>query len=103
MKNTMCLALIVLAVLPAAAQKASANCSMNGDAAAALGQDYAARVDGLLRAFACPVRSGSAWESSATGSSYSERHGIGSSPAQPCEAMHRPRSYDDASGVEAQP
>jgi len=50
MKNTVCLALIVLAVLPAVAQKpASANCSTNGDAVAALGEDYAARVDGLLR------------------------------------------------------
>jgi hypothetical protein len=49
MKNTMCLALMVLAVLPAAAQKAaSPNTSANRDAAA-LGQDYAARVDGLLR------------------------------------------------------
>ena len=28
---------------------------------------------------------------------------IGSTAAQPCEAMHRPRPYDDASGVEAQP
>jgi hypothetical protein len=37
----------------------------------------------------------------ATASSSLEQHGIGSSPAQPCEAMHRPRSYDDACGVEA--
>jgi len=50
MKNTLFLALIVLAVLPAAAQKmASPNCSANGDAASALAHDYAARVDGLLR------------------------------------------------------
>ena len=50
MKNTLFLALIVLAVLPAAAQKmASPNCSSNGDAAPALTQDYSARVDGLLR------------------------------------------------------
>lgn len=50
MKNTVCLALIILAVLPAAAQKAaSANGSANGNSAAVLGRDYAARVDGLLR------------------------------------------------------
>lgn len=50
MKNTVCLALIILAVLPAAAQKAaSASCLANGNSAAALGRDYAARVDGLLR------------------------------------------------------
>ena len=50
MKNTLFLGLIVLAVLPAAAQKmASPNCSANGDAAPAVAQDYAARVDGLLR------------------------------------------------------
>lgn len=50
MKNTLFLALVVLAALPAAAQKmASPNCSANGDAASALAQDYAARVDGLLR------------------------------------------------------
>src|SRR6266853_4624451 len=36
-------------------------------------------------------------------SSCPERHGIGSSPAQPSEAMYRPRSCDHASGVEAQP
>ncbi len=50
MKNTLFLALIVLAVLPAAAQNmASPNCSTNGDAASAWAQDYAAQVDGLLR------------------------------------------------------
>ncbi|MFZ0200567.1 MAG: hypothetical protein WB523_03525 [Candidatus Sulfotelmatobacter sp.] len=50
MKNAVCLALVVLAVLPAAAQKpASATCSTNVDTVAALGEDYAARVDGLLR------------------------------------------------------
>ncbi len=50
MKNAACLALVVLAVLPAAAQKpASATCSTNVDAVAALGENYAARVDGLLR------------------------------------------------------
>ena len=31
------------------------------------------------------------------------QHGIGSSPAQPSEAMHRLWPYDHASGVEAQP
>jgi hypothetical protein len=50
MKNTLFLAVIVLAVLPAAAQKmASPNCSANGDPAFEWAQDYAARVDGLLR------------------------------------------------------
>ena len=50
MKNTVCLALIILALLPASAQKAaSPNHSANGDAASGLAQDYAARVDGLLR------------------------------------------------------
>jgi len=50
MKNQMCLALIILAVLPAAAQKtASPHCAANAEAVTALTQDYAARVDGLLR------------------------------------------------------
>jgi hypothetical protein len=50
MKNTLFLALIVLAALPAAAQKMeSPNCSANDDAASAWAPDYAARVDGLLR------------------------------------------------------
>jgi hypothetical protein len=50
MKNTMYLALIILAALPASAQSAaSQNCSANAEAASALAQDYAARVDGLLR------------------------------------------------------
>lgn len=50
MKNTVCLALIILTVLPAFGQKAaSPNHSANGDAASGLAQDYAARVDGLLR------------------------------------------------------
>ena len=33
------------------------------------------------------------------GASCPERHGTGSSPAQPCEAMQRPWSNDDASGA----
>lgn len=50
MKNTMCLALIVLAILPASAQMApKGNCLANGDAPTGPGWDYAARVDGLLR------------------------------------------------------
>ncbi len=50
MKDTLFLALIILAVLPASAQKAaSPNCSANGDATTALAQEYAARVDGVLR------------------------------------------------------
>ncbi len=50
MKNTMCLALIMLAVLPAAAQSAAGqNCSANDRSGNELADDYAARVDGLLR------------------------------------------------------
>jgi hypothetical protein len=58
MKNTLFLALIILAALPAAAQKmATPNCFANGDAASALAQDYAARVDGLLRDAHASLRS----------------------------------------------
>jgi len=50
MKNRLFLVLIILAVISASAQEAaSPNCPANGDAVTALGQDYAARVDGLLR------------------------------------------------------
>ena len=50
MKNTMYLALIILAVLPASAQKAAnPNGSTNSDDRIASAEDYAARVDGLLR------------------------------------------------------
>lgn len=50
MKNTVCLALIILAVLPASAQKAAVSkCPESGDEATALAQDYSAHVDGLLR------------------------------------------------------
>ncbi len=50
MKNEMCLALILLAVLPAHAQKATdANCVTNADAMTLSARDYAVRVDGLLR------------------------------------------------------
>ena len=57
MKNTRFLALIIiilaLAVIPATAQKESRpKCSANTEAGAAVAQDYAARVDGLLRR--CP-------------------------------------------------
>ena len=49
MKNEMCLALIILATLPVSAQKVGPNCSPNSEKVTALTQDYAARVDGLLR------------------------------------------------------
>ncbi len=50
MKNTVFLALMVLAVLPASAQKAaSTNCSVNSETSTALAEEYAANVDGLLR------------------------------------------------------
>jgi len=49
MKNEICLALIILATLPVSAQKVGPNCSPNGERVTALTQDYAARVDGLLR------------------------------------------------------
>jgi len=49
MKNEMCVALIILATLPVSAQKMGPNCSPNGERVTALTQDYAARVDGLLR------------------------------------------------------
>ena len=39
----------------------------------------------------------------ATKSNYVEQHGIGNSPAQPSGAIHRPRCYGHASGVEVQP
>jgi hypothetical protein len=49
MKNTLFLALIIITAIPVAAQKtATPNCSVNGDVASALAQDYAAQVDGLL-------------------------------------------------------
>ena len=49
MKNAMCVALIILATLPISAQKVGPNCSPNGEQVTALTQDFAARVDGLLR------------------------------------------------------
>src|ERR1700722_540511 len=49
MKNTLFLALIIITAIPVAAQKtATPNCSVNGDVASALAQDYAAQVGGLL-------------------------------------------------------
>lgn len=49
MKNTMCLALIILATLPAAAQKAAVPKHPTDGTDVALARDYAAGVDGLLR------------------------------------------------------
>jgi hypothetical protein len=50
MKNTMCLALIMLAILPAAAHSATGqDCSANDHSGNRPAQEYAARIDGLLR------------------------------------------------------
>jgi len=49
MKNTMCLALIILATLPAAAQQAAVPNRTTDGTDVTLAQDYAAGVDGLLR------------------------------------------------------
>lgn len=50
MKNTMLFALMILAALPASAQKtATPDCSMTAGTATALAEEYSARVDGLLR------------------------------------------------------
>lgn len=49
MKNTMCLALIILATLPAAAQKAALPKRTTDGTDVTLASDYAAGVDGLLR------------------------------------------------------
>jgi hypothetical protein len=50
MKNTMFFALMILAALPASAQKAaSPNCSVNSETMTELAEEYGARVDGLLR------------------------------------------------------
>lgn len=50
MKNTTCLALIILTVFPASAQTAAhPNGSANGHGVITSTQDYALRVDGLLR------------------------------------------------------
>lgn len=49
MKNEMWVALIILATLPLSAQNVGPNGSPNGEEVTALAQDYAARVDGLLR------------------------------------------------------
>jgi hypothetical protein len=58
MKNTVLLALMILAALPASAQKAaSPNCSVNAETTTALAEAYAARVDGLLRDAHASVRS----------------------------------------------
>ena len=50
MKNTMLFALMILAALPASAQKtATPSCSMSAKTATALAAEYSAHVDGLLR------------------------------------------------------
>jgi hypothetical protein len=55
MKNTTFLAFMILAALPTTAQKAATpNCSVSAEATTASAEEYAARVDGLLRdAHAC--------------------------------------------------
>jgi len=58
MKNTMFLALMILAALPASAQKAETpNCSVNSETMTALAEEYAVRVDGLLRDAHASLRS----------------------------------------------
>jgi hypothetical protein len=58
MKNTMFLALMILAALPSSAQKAATpNCSVSAETMTALAQEYAARVDGLLRDAHASLRS----------------------------------------------
>jgi hypothetical protein len=58
MNNTTLLALIILSVLSASAQKrTSPDCSAKTDTAIVLAQDYAARVDGLLRDTHASLRS----------------------------------------------
>jgi hypothetical protein len=58
MKNTVFLALMILAALPASSQKAaSPNCSVNSETITALAEEYAARVDGLLRDAHASLRS----------------------------------------------
>lgn len=49
MKNTMCLALIMLAILPAAQSATRQDCSANDHSGNRPAQEYAARIDGLLR------------------------------------------------------
>ncbi len=58
MKNTMFFALMILAALPASAQKAATpNCSVSAETMTALAEEYAARVDGLLRDAHASLRS----------------------------------------------
>jgi hypothetical protein len=58
MKNTVLFALMILASLPAAAQKAaSPNCPVTSEATTAMAEEYAARVDGLLRDAHASLRS----------------------------------------------
>ena len=67
MKNTLLLALMILAALPASAQKAAnPNCSLNSETTTALAEEYAARVDGLLRnAHGCDMDRGQWWHTHA--------------------------------------
>jgi hypothetical protein len=58
MKNTMFLALMILAALPTSAQNAATpNCSASAETMPALAEEYAARVDGLLRDAHASLRS----------------------------------------------
>ena len=58
MKNTVLFALMILAALPASAQKAATpNCSVSAETMTALAEGYAARVDGLLRDAHASLRS----------------------------------------------
>ena len=58
MKDTALFALMILAALPASAQKpATPNCSVSAEATTASAEEYAARVDGLLRDANASLRS----------------------------------------------
>ena len=59
MKNTVLFALMILAALPSSAQIAAArpNCPVNSETTTALAEEYAARVDGLLRDAHASLRS----------------------------------------------
>jgi hypothetical protein len=58
MKNTIFFALMILAALPASAQKtATPNCSVSAETVTALAEEYAARVDGLLQDAHASLRS----------------------------------------------
>jgi hypothetical protein len=58
MKNTVLFALMILAALPASAQKAAIpNCSGSAETTTTSAKEYAARVDGLLRDAHASLRS----------------------------------------------